>query len=149
MNVRLNLVDLLVAMTITALLVLSLLPLATVTYRTMAVEQGAEELARELQAARQLAVASNYTYDVVFDSIAQAYYVKPGDMHAPGRRIQLPPGVEWVTFPQQRISFYQSGRCNLGCTITLGHRDSDYRVKVILATHSGRVRVERGSTNGP
>lgn len=146
---RLNLVDLIVAMTIAALLALSLLPLVTVTHRTMAVERGAEELARELQAARQLAVASNYTYDVVFDSIAQAYYVKPGDMHAPGRRIQLPQGVEWVTFPQQRISFYQSGRCSLGCTITLGHRDSDYRVRVILATHSSRVRVERGISNGP
>ena len=146
---RLNLVDLIVAMTIAALLALSLLPLVTVTHKTMAVERGAEELARELQAARQLAVASNFTYDVVFDSAAQAYYIKPADMHAPGRRIQLPPGVEWVTFPRQRISFYKSGRCSLGCTITLGYRDSDYWVRVILATHSGRVRVERGFSNGP
>ncbi|MDD4769349.1 MAG: hypothetical protein PHT52_06115, partial [Eubacteriales bacterium] len=102
---RFTLADLLVAMTISAVLALSLLPLAITTHGAMAVERGAEELARELQAARQLAVANGDTYKVLFDRTARAYYIMPEDAFAPSRRIQLPPGVEWVKLSTNPIFF--------------------------------------------
>ena len=142
---RFTLADLLVAMTISAVLALSLLPLAITTHGAMAVERGAEELARELQAARQLAVANGDTYKVFFDRTARAYYIMPEDAFAPSRRIQLPPGVEWVKLSTNPIFFYGSGRCPVGSTISLRHQGSSYQVEIVVATHSGRVRLERGS----
>ena len=77
----------------------------------MAVEQGAEELARELQAARQRAVAQNSTYRVLFDRGGKAYYILSEDAFAPSRCIQLPPGVEWEKLSTNPLVFYGTGRC--------------------------------------
>lgn len=145
MKVRFSLGSLLVACAITAVLALSFLPLAKSTHGFMAVEQGAEELARELQATRQLAVANNSTYKVFFDRGAGAYYILYEDAFALSRRIQLPPGVEWEKLSTNPIVFYGTGRCPAGGTYSLAVKGLKYRVQVVVATHSGRVRVERGN----
>lgn len=139
-----NLANLMVAMAIMAVLAAVLIPFAVNMSAVWAVEKGAEQLARELQAARQLAVAQNVTYDVIFDRASRSYYIKPADMSAPARRVDLPPGVSWITFPPARISFYGIGRCSLGGTITLAHPRSKLRIAVIMASQTGRVRVQRG-----
>ena len=140
---RASLVGLLVAMTICSLLVLSLLPLALTTHQAMAVERSGEELARELQAARQLAITTGESYRVLFDRVAKAYYIMAYDIQAPCRCVQLEPGVEWVGISTNPIYFSNTGRCITGGTYSLTYRDSRYRVEIIVATHSGRVRVER------
>jgi len=142
--VRFSLGSLLVACAITAVLALSFLPLATSTHEVLAVERGAEELARELQAARQRAVAQNSTYRVLFDRGGKAYYILSEDAFAPSRCIQLPPGVEWEKLSTNPLVFYGTGRCPAGGTYSLVYQGSEYRVEVVVATHSGRVRVERG-----
>jgi Tfp pilus assembly protein FimT len=142
-KVHVNLAGLLVAMAITAVLALSLLPLAITTHGAMAVERGAEELARELQAARQLAVANNDTYQVFFDRTAKTYFIMPSDAFSPSRCIQLPAGVEWVKLSTNPIYFHGTGKCPTGGTISVRHQSSGYQVEVVVATHSGRVRLER------
>lgn len=142
-EVRFSLAGLLAATAITAVLALTLLPLATATHGAIAVERGAEELARELQAVRQLALANGDAYQVYFDRTAKAYYIKPDDAFAPSRRVHLPPGVEWVTISTNPIVFQGTGRCLAGSTISLQYQNSGYLVKVVVATHSGRVRMER------
>lgn len=141
---RFSLGSLLVACAITAILALSFLPLATSTHEALAVEQGAEELARELQAARQLAVTNNSTYKVLFDREGKAYYILSENAFALSRCIQLPPGVSWEKLSTNPLVFYGTGRCPTGGTYSLMFQGSDYRVEVVVATHSGRVRVERG-----
>lgn len=140
---RFNLASLLAAMAITAALALSFLPLALTSHGALAVERGAAELARELQAARQRAVATELTYEVVFERTANAYYIKAAGATAPARRIQLPAGVNWVKLGANPIYFYKSGRCPTGGAFSLKHSHCGYQVEVIVATHSGRVRLER------
>lgn len=144
MIVRFSLASLIVAMAILAVLVLALLPLAVSTNGSMAVERGGEELARELEAVRQLAVTSGNTYKVLFDRTGRAYLIMRGDdAFAPARRVELPPGVDWEKLSTNPIYFYGSGRCPVGGTVSLKCRGSGYKVEVVVATHSGRVRVER------
>ena len=141
---RFSLAGLLVAMAIVALLVVALVPMAIATNGAMAVERGGEELARELEAARQLAMASGCTYKVLFDRTGKAYLIMNGEnAFAPSRRIELPPGVDWETLSTNPILFYGSGRCPVGGTTSLVCRGSGYKVEVVVATHSGRVRIVR------
>lgn len=142
---RFTLAGLLVAAAIIAVLALTLLPLALGTQRYMAVEQGAEELARELQGARQQAVASGETYKVYFSRSEKAYYISLDKAFAPSRRVQLPPGVELVQLSTNPIFFYGTGRCPTGGTVSLRYKGAAYLVEVVIATHSGRVRLERGA----
>lgn len=140
---RYSIAGLLAAMLITAVVGLSLLPLARSTQAALAVEQGAEQLARELQAARQLALASGDTYQVSFDRSEKAYFVKCLSAFVPARRIDLPPGVEWVSMSTNPIEFYGTGRCPTGGTVSLRYRGAYRQIEVIIATHSGRVRLRR------
>lgn len=130
-------------MAITAVVTLSFLPFSSATQEAMAVERGAEELARQLQAARQRAVARADTYKFVFDRAGKAYYIMSGDGFAVSECIRLPPGVEWVKMSTNPILFYGTGRCPTGGTVSLRYQGSGYQVEVIIATHSGRVRLER------
>lgn len=139
-----NLANLLAAMAIMAVMALVLVPFAADIGPALAVERGAEQLARELQETRQLAVAEKVTYDVIFDRTNRAYLIKEANMFAPARRIDLPPGVEWLHFPPERISFYGTGHCSIGGTIALYHRETTLQVRVVVAAQTGRVRVERG-----
>lgn len=144
-KLRFNLAGLLVATAIIAVLALALLPLALGTQRYMAVEQGAEEMARELQGARQQAVACGETYKVYFSRTDKAYYISPDRAFAPSRRVQLPPGVEMVQLSTNPIFFHGNGRCPTGGTVSLRYHGAAYLVEVVIATHSGRVRLERGA----
>lgn len=139
-----NLANLVTALAVMAIVAAALISFAGGIGPDLAVERGAEQLAAELQAVRQLAVAEKATYDVIFERADRAYYIRQASMYATTRRVDLPPGVEWVHFPARTISFYGSGHCSIGGTISLIHRDSNLWIKVIVAPQSGRVRVERG-----
>jgi Tfp pilus assembly protein FimT len=141
---QLNLANLIAALTIITLLAATLAPVAMEIGGTLAVEGAAEELVRELEATRQQAVSQNLTYTVTFERQGRAYYIKEADMHVPARKVSLSPGVIWLNFPFQGLTFYPSGRCSLAGTIILGHERSKFKIKLIVAPHTGRIRVQRG-----
>lgn len=135
--------NLVAALAILGILAASLAFPATAITANLAVDGAAEQLARELQAARQMAVTQNLTYEVVFDWQSRSYTIKVADITVPGRRVYLPPEVKWNQLPYGRIPFKPSGRFEHNCTIRLGHTQSDYQVEIILAPRTGRVRVNR------
>jgi len=139
--VHFTLANLLAATAIMAMLVVTLVPFSTGIGATLALETAAEQLAQELQAARQLAIVQNVTYDVKFERQDRAYLVKKTDIFAPSRRIYLPPGVDWVNFPFEILFFYGTGRCSQGGTIILGHGETNFQIQVTVASRTGRVRV--------
>ena len=141
---QLNLANLLTAMLIMGILAAVLVPSATGTGATLAVEAAGEQLARELQAVRQQAVAQNATFEVVFQRHPPAYLIKEAELFVPAPpRIYLPPGVDWVRLPFERLIFYGTGRCSQAGTISLGHGESNLKFQIIIAPRTGRIRVNR------
>lgn len=107
-----------------------------------ATEGAACQLARELQAARQLAVTKGITVDVVFNRYQRCYLIKEEVAGAPpARRIDLPPGVNWRYFPFGRIRFHSTGRATRNGTFILGHQHWPGEVRVVIAPHTGRIRL--------
>lgn len=109
-----------------------------------ATEGAAWQLARELQAARQMAVTRQITVEVAFFRSQRCYLIKEERSDAPpARRIDLPPGVEWRNFPFESIRFHATGRVTRNGTIGLGHSQWPGQMRVVVAPGSGRIRVER------
>lgn len=138
-----NLANLLAALAILAILAVSFAPFVAETGAAVAVEQAAQQLAQELQTLRQRAVAEDSTYDVYFEWANRSYVIRGASSHAVGRRVHLPPGVEWYGPFNEKIIFYNSGRVNQAGTITLNHPHSGQRIRVIIASRTGRIRLER------
>jgi type II secretory pathway pseudopilin PulG len=132
-------------MMIMSVLAVSLAPLASGTGASLAVEAAAEQLARELQAVRQQAVTQGKTYEVRFVREGGYYLIREAKATAVARRIDLPPGVYWVQFPFELLTFYATGRCSLSGTVILGHEASNLQIQVIITANTGRVQVKRGN----
>ncbi|MGI6364902.1 MAG: GspH/FimT family protein [Bacillota bacterium] len=139
-----NLANLLAALAIMAVLSISLAPLAAGTHDALALERAGQQLAQDLFSLRQQAVAENRSYYVYFEWASKSYVIKEANIFSPMRRIYLPPEMEWYGPFNETIEFSNTGEVNQFGTITIHDPQSGRTFKVIIASFSGRIRIERG-----
>jgi len=138
-----RLMELLVAVSIMSLLATTAMWLAGDIPPAVNTDAAARQLARELQAARQMARAKGITVEMVFFRAQRCYIIRQEVVGAPpARRVDLPPGVFWISIPFENIRFHPSGRATRNGTFILGHGQWDGQTRVVVAPSTGRVRLE-------
>ena len=138
-----RLMELLVAVSIISLLTATAVVFAGDIPAPVETEAAARQLVREIQAARQMAMAKAITVEMVFFRAQRCYIIRQEVVGAPpARRVDLPPGVFWVSIPFENIRFHPSGRATRNGTFILAHEQGEGQVRVVVAPSTGRVRLE-------
>ncbi|MTI94942.1 MAG: hypothetical protein FH749_05550 [Firmicutes bacterium] len=140
-----KLISVAVALAILGLGMAVVAPVGVDLAAVLSAEQAAERLARELQHYQQLAVAQNTTFEFAFFPFDNCYVIKDLSGQYPvAQTIWLPAGVEFDYLSyQHQVRYHPSGRASQNGRISLTHENWQGNVQIIIANHSGRVRVQR------
>lgn len=138
-----RLMELLVAVSIMSLLAATAVWVAEDIPPSVATDAAARQLAREIQAARQLAMTKGITVEMAFFRAQRCYIIRQEFMGAPpARRVDLPADTLWISIPFESIRFHPSGRATRNGTFILGHEQWQGQIRVVVAPSTGRVRLE-------